>query len=136
MLIEHPQSVAIVALQDGELVTVVQTRRGAPERTVELPSGKLEPGETPAEAALRELAEECALAASEWREVGGFWAVPAYSTEFVHVFEAVGVGAAPEPPGGDDDEDIEVRLVPVERVLGELSDAVSIAAFSLWQAAT
>ncbi len=37
---------------------------------------------------MRELAEECALVAADWREVGGFWAVPAYSTEFVHVFEA------------------------------------------------
>ncbi len=134
MLIEHPRSVAIVAFQDGALVAVVQTRRGAPEPTVELPSGKLEPGETPAEAAMRELAEECGLAAASWREVGGFWAVPAYSTEFVHVFEAVGVAPALEPPAGDDDEDIEVRLVPVERALAELSDAVSIAAFSLWQA--
>lgn len=134
MLIEHPESVAIVAFRDGALVAVVQTRRGSPERTVELPSGKLEPGETPAEAAVRELAEECALAAAEWREVGGFWAVPAYSTEFVHVFEAIGVAAAPEPVAGDDDEDIEVRLVPAERALDELSDAVSIAAYAVWQA--
>ncbi len=134
MLIEHPDSVAIVALRDGALVTVVQARPGSPEPTVELPSGKLEPGETPVEAAVRELAEECALAASEWREVGSFWAVPAYSTEFVHVFEASELAPLAEPVALDDDEDIEVRLIPVEDALGELSDAVSIAALALWQA--
>ncbi len=134
MLVEHPESVAIVAFRDGALVTVLQMRPGSPERTVELPSGKLEPGETPFEAAVRELAEECALVAADWREAGGFWAVPAYSTEYVHVFEAGGVEPAPEPLAPDDDEDIEVRLVPAEHALDELSDAVSIAAFAVWQA--
>lgn len=134
MLVEHPESVAIVAFRDGALVTVLQARPGSPELTVELPSGKLEPGETPFEAAVRELAEECALVAADWREVGGFWAVPAYSTEFVHVFEASGLMPAPDPLAPDDDEDIEVRLVPAEQALGELSDAVSIAAYAVWQA--
>jgi ADP-ribose pyrophosphatase len=134
MLYEHPQSVAIVAVSDGALVTVCQTRRGAQGRTVELPSGKLEPGETPAEAAVRELAEECSLVATAWREVGSFWAVPAYSTEYVHVFEAAGVAPATALAGLDDDEDIDVRLIPLERALTELSDAVSIAALALWQA--
>ena len=83
---------------------------------------------------MRELAEECALVAADWREVGGFWAVPAYSTEFVHVFEAGGLEPTPEPVAADDDEDIEVRLVPAERALDELSDAVSIAAYAVWQA--
>ncbi len=136
MLVEHPESVAIVAVSDGALVAVSQTRRGAEGRTVELPSGKLEPGETPAEAAVRELAEECSLVASGWREVGSFWAVPAYSTEYVHVFEATGVGPGTALLGLDDDEDIDVRLVPLEDALTELSDAVSIAALALWRAAS
>ncbi len=136
MLVEHPESVAIVAVSDGALVAVSQTRRGAEGRTVELPSGKLEPGETPAEAAVRELAEECSLVASAWRELGSFWAVPAYSTEYVHVFEATGVGPGTALLGLDDDEDIDVRLVPLEDALTELSDAVSIAALALWRASS
>ena len=135
MLVEHPDSVAIVAVSDGMLVAVTQSRLGAPERTVEVPSGKVEPQETPADAAARELAEECGLVASSWRELGSFWAVPAYSTEHVHVFEATGVTSAAAPGGMDDDEDIEVLLVPLERALEELSDAVSIAALAVWQAA-
>jgi ADP-ribose pyrophosphatase len=132
VLIQHPESVAIVALVDGELVTVRQPRAGASELTLELPSGKLEPGETALEAAGRELAEECALAAAGWRELGTFWAVPAYSTELVHVVEAVGpladtVGAP------DEDEELEVERIPVEQALDLLSDAVSLAALALWR---
>jgi ADP-ribose pyrophosphatase len=134
MLVEHPHSVAILAVQDGALVTVTQIRPGSNGPTLELPSGKLEPGETPAEAAVRELAEECLLAASEWRDLGGFWAVPAYSTEYVHVFEASGLGPADDVLALDEDEDLEVRLVPLDDALRELSDAVSVAALALWQA--
>ena len=133
MLIEHPNSVAIVARDGDELVLVRQARRGAPEPTLELPSGKVEPGESPAEAAVRELAEECGLAAAEWEELGAFWAVPAYSTERVHVFAARGLSDA-DPALADPDEAIWVERAPADEALRVLSDAVSIAAFAFWQA--
>ena len=135
MFVQHPESVAIVALVDGELLAVRQPRPGAPEATLELPSGKLEPGETALEAAGRELAEECGAAASGWREVGTFWAVPAYSTELVHVVEALGpLADAVGTP--DDDEELEVERIPVDRALDLLSDAVSLAALALWRSRT
>src|SRR3989304_4189914 len=52
-LVEHPGSVVVVALDADELVAVRQTRPGARGQTLELPSGKLGPGETPAQAAGR-----------------------------------------------------------------------------------
>jgi 8-oxo-dGTP pyrophosphatase MutT (NUDIX family) len=132
-LIEHPPSVVIVAVDGDELVLVRQKRPGAAgERTLELPSGKIEPGETPHEAAARELAEECGLAAREWRELGTFWCAPAYSTELVHVFEANGLGAA-GPAELDDDEDVEVERRALDDRLDGLSDAASIAALALWR---
>jgi ADP-ribose pyrophosphatase len=131
-LVEHPPSVAIVAVDGDELVLVRQTRPGASERTLELPSGKLEPGETPRDAAARELAEECGLGASSYHEVGSFWAVPAYSTEYVHVFEATGLTSVP-PAGMDHDEDVEVERVALSQALEAVSDAVSVAALALWQ---
>jgi 8-oxo-dGTP pyrophosphatase MutT (NUDIX family) len=130
-LIEHPPSVALVVSEGEELVLVRQTRPGSRSRTLELPSGKIEEGETPRDAASRELAEECALAARELRELGTFWAVPAYSTELVHVFAASGVSAA-DPAHADEDEDIDVERLPVARALTQLDDAVSIAALALW----
>jgi ADP-ribose pyrophosphatase len=129
-LVEHPDSVVIVAVEADQLVCVRQTRPGSRGATLELPSGKLEPGETALEAATRELAEECRLGADEWQELGAFWAVPAYSTEFVHVYAAAGLWAA----GGstlDEDEDVEVERVSLVGALARLSDAVSVAALAL-----
>jgi len=130
-LIQHPPSVVLVAVESGELVLVRQSRPGSNSRTLELPSGKLENGETPVEAAARELAEECGLAAEQLSEIGTFWAAPGYSTELVHVFEAAGLGEA-DPAELDDDEDIEVKRLPLAGALKELDDAASIASLALW----
>jgi ADP-ribose pyrophosphatase len=130
-LVQHPDSVAIVAVEGDQLVCVRQTRPGSDGTTLELPSGKLEPGETPDDAAVRELAEECGLGADEWERLGEFWAVPGYSTEFVHVYRAGGL----TPAAGaslDEDEDVEVERIPLVGGLERLSDAVSVAALALW----
>lgn len=129
-VIEHPDSVVIVPVDGDELVLVRQTRAAVGATTLELPSGKIEPGETPAEAARRELAEECGLAARAWHELGSFWASPAYSTEYVHVWEARDLFAA-DPAELDEDEDVEVERHALTR-LSDLSEAGSIAALALW----
>jgi len=130
-VLRRQDSVCIVAVDGGLLVVVRQTRAGPSERTLELPAGSIEEGETPAEAAARELAEECGLAAAAWRELGSFWAAPDYSTEHVHAFEAteladVGIGEREE---GDD---LVMERLPLRGVLTELSDANSLAALALW----
>lgn len=130
MLVRHPESVAIVAAEREEVVVVTQPRAGAAAPTVELPAGKLEEGEEPAAAAVRELREECSLAATSWLALGSFWAVPAYSTERVHAFLATGLSPAAGQP--DADERITVRRLAVVELPGALSDAISIAAWALW----
>ena len=130
-LIEHSETVIVVAVEDDEIVLVRQSRPGADGTTLELPAGCLEEGETPEEAAVRELEEECGLAAGSWRRLGSFWAAPAYSTELVHVFEAtelLEIGS----PGLDEDEDLVSERLPLKGVLGELSDAGSLGALALW----
>ena len=134
-LVRHPESVTIVPVDGDEIVLVSQTRRGAGKRILELPAGTIEPGERPAEAARRELAEECGLAAASWRELGSFWAVPAYSTEFVHVFEATDLSAVPSLHL-DEDEDIEVERVAAGEAQQMLADAGSLAALALWASTT
>jgi 8-oxo-dGTP pyrophosphatase MutT (NUDIX family) len=130
-LIEHPPTVGLVVVDGDDIVLVRQTRPGSRSRTLELPSGKLEDGETPEQAAARELAEECGLSASQLRELGTFWAAPAYSTELIHVFEATGLTPA-DAAALDEDEDIEVERLPLASALERLDDACSIAALALW----
>jgi ADP-ribose pyrophosphatase len=131
VVLEHPDSVSIVAVDGEQLVLVRQTRAGAGGRTLELPAGTIEEGESPEECAARELVEECGLTAASWRKLGEFWAAPDYSTEYVHVFEArelvdVGIGEREE---GDD---LVVERRALRGVIGELSDANSLAALTLW----
>jgi ADP-ribose pyrophosphatase len=133
VLIQHAESVAIVAVAGEELVVVRQHRAGSNEITVELPSGKLETDEGPDAAVQRELAEECGLTARTWRRIGAFWAVPAYSTEYVHFYEALGLEPALGQFDLDPDEDVEAGRVPLAQALDHLSDAVSIAALALWR---
>lgn len=130
MLIRHPESVAIVAVDGDEVVLVRQRRPGAKGRTLELPAGTLEPGETPEAAARRELAEECGLTAQSWLTLGAFWVAPAYSTELAHIVEARGL--EPTDRKLDADEDIVVERRPLRNLDRLLSDATSIAALALW----
>jgi ADP-ribose pyrophosphatase len=130
-VLHRPDSVSIVAVDGARIVVVRQTRAGADGRTLELPAGSIEDGETPEECAARELVEECGLAATSWRKLGEFWAAPDYATEYVHAFEAteltdVGIGEREE---GDD---LVTERLPLRGVMAELSDANSLAALALW----
>jgi ADP-ribose pyrophosphatase len=57
---------------EGELVAVTHYRHGFRGTVLSLPSGFIEPDETPAEAARRELIEETGFAADDWCELGTF----------------------------------------------------------------
>ena len=129
-MIEHPPSVVLVVTDGGELILVRQYRPGAELEVLELPAGAIEAGESPTEAADRELAEECGLAVDGWTEIGQYWAAPEYSTEFVRVLAGTVSGEAAAE--ADADEDIAVERMQPERALGVLEDAGSVAALGLW----
>ncbi len=133
-VIQHPPSVTLIAVVDGDVLLVRQQRPGAPETMLELPAGTLHEGETPEQAALRELREECGWTADAIRDVGSFWAAPAYSTELVHVAEALAPRPHPDGASPDDDEQIELDRRPLADLPRCLTDAVSIAAFALCDA--
>ncbi|MGI8572946.1 MAG: NUDIX hydrolase [Solirubrobacteraceae bacterium] len=130
MLVEHPRSVVIVAVAYGTIVVVEQHRPGSNGPTVELPAGCMEEGEDGLACAKRELAEECSLGAARWRSLGSFWAAPAYSTEYVEVFEACELFTSRGVP--DPDEELTAGTLPLSELPGALSDATSLAAFALW----
>jgi len=96
-VVEHPGAVAIAVQDDeGRLLLVRQMREAAGEELWEIPAGKLEPGESPQEAARRELFEETGLRAKRLVPLGAIYPTPGYSNELIHLFLAQGVAGRPQ----------------------------------------
>jgi ADP-ribose pyrophosphatase len=90
--IDHPGAVAILPILDsGEIVFERQYRYPLRAEMIEIPAGKIDPGETPLETAKRELLEETGYSASQWRHLMTFHPVIAYSTERIEIFIARGL---------------------------------------------
>jgi ADP-ribose pyrophosphatase len=129
LVVEHPGAVAIAAVTEaGELVLVRQYRHAAREVLLELPAGRLEPGETPLAAAQRELAEETGNRAGRWRALSTFLTAPGFCSERIHLFEARELNTVPR--NLDPDEDLEVVTLPPEQVLEVARDAKTLLAAS------
>lgn len=126
-VVEHPGAVAIAPVtEDGELLLVRQYRHAARGLVVELPAGRMEPGEAPLDTARRELAEETGHSARRWRELVTFLPAPGFSSERIHLFEARELEPVPARP--DEDEDLEVLRLPPERVLEVARDGKTLLA--------
>jgi ADP-ribose pyrophosphatase len=129
-IVAHPGSVAIVAIDREDRVTLVrQFREAARKALVEIPAGKIDEGEEPLATAKRELEEETGQRGGEWNEVGAFWTTPGFCNERMTLFVADGVDADGQT-NPDDDEDIEIVRWPVSQIesrLGEIEDAKTLA---------
>jgi len=115
-VVEHPGGVCVAAMTDtGELLFVRQFRYPHGEVLLELPAGKLEPGEPPLPAARRELAEETGAAAARWRGLGLFYPTPGYCGERLYLYYATGLTfSAPHP---DEEEFLQCERVPLDRAV-------------------
>ena len=129
-IVIHPGAVCVVArLDDGNVLLVRQYRHAAGQELLEICAGGLNPGEDPAEAAIRELEEETGYRAAKMAERARFWTTPGFTTEFMYLYEATGLVKTQTSP--DEDESIEVEIVsPQEALLmiddGRIQDAKSI----------
>ena len=122
----------MLALDDQERVLVVsQFRYPYGEVLRELPAGKLEYGEDPAQAAIRELREETGAVAGTFQPLGELYPSPGYCGEIIRMYLARDLSFGDTDP--DEDEFLGLERVPfsqlVEQVLsGEIKDAKTIAA--------
>lgn len=121
--VAHTGAAAVVALDDaGRVLLIQQYRHPIRHRDWEIPAGLLDvPGEPPAQAARRELAEEADMTAGRWTPLVSVFTTPGGSDEVVHIFLAEQLAPAETAFSREAEEaDIRVEWVP----LGDVVDAV------------
>ena len=130
-VVDHPGGVCILALDDeNRALLVSQFRYPYKEVVREVPAGKLEYGEDPREAAIRELAEETGATAGEFRSLGELYPSPGYCGEIIRMYLARDLTFGETHL--DKDEFLNLERIPfgqlVEQVVsGEIKDAKTIA---------
>jgi 8-oxo-dGTP pyrophosphatase MutT (NUDIX family) len=111
-VIGAPSWAGVLAVTESdEVVLVRQYRHGIAGESLELPAGVIEAGESPLEAAQRELVEETGYAAERWEPIASVATEPSRHTVRAHFFCALGARPiADRTP--DASEEIELVLVP------------------------
>ena len=134
-LVDHPGAAAIVPLDaDGNVLLVRQYRHATGgEWLLEIPAGKLEPGEDPALGAARECEEETGFRPGELVPLGGIWTTPGFTNEWIHLFLARDLAAGRQDL--QEDEALSVERLPLGEALGlalagGIDDGKSIAALA------
>jgi len=88
----HPGAVMVLAFVDERTVLLErQFRYPKGRHFIELPAGRLEPGEEPLATARRELIEECGYEASEWSAIATLDPCIGYSNEVIYLYAARGL---------------------------------------------
>ena len=120
-IIRHKGAAGIVAHDDTHVWLVRQPREaiGDPD-FLEIPAGRLDhEGESPLQAAQRELAEEIGKAASRWERITRYVSSAGISDEVVHVFHATGLSDRSAESG--EHERIEIVRWPLDDIDGALA---------------
>ncbi len=130
-IVEHKDCVAVVVLDHKDNVILVkQYRKAVGKQLLEIPAGGIDDGEQPIEAVKRELQEEIGYLPNKIDKLGGFYASPGYSTEYLHLYLATYL--VESRLEAEDTDEIEIVKVPLSRIQGliasgEICDAKSIA---------
>jgi ADP-ribose pyrophosphatase len=130
-IVEHRDSVGIVPVSGSDVILITQYRHAAGKVLLEIPAGKIEKGETPRQAAAREMVEEISCF-GKLTPLLKWYLAPGYSTELMHVFVATNLRKIKRGPL-DDDENIRIRKMKLSAAIkkclsGEIQDSKTVAA--------
>ncbi len=126
-IVRHPGAVCVVPItDDGEVIMVRQFRYAFGEVLLEVPAGKLEPGEDPLCAAMRELEEETGTVAKSVEHIGELYTTVAIFDEKIQMYLATGLTYKNAHP--DEGEFLEVEKIPLDTLVemvmnGEIKDS-------------
>ena len=126
-IVRHPGAVCVIPVTDkGDVIMVKQYRYAFERVMLEIPAGKLEPGEDPFEAVKRELEEESGAVAKNIEYMGEIFTTVAIFDEKIHAYLATGLEFKNAHP--DEDEFLEVEKIPLSTLVnmvmnGEIRDA-------------
>lgn len=130
-VVDHPGGVCVLALDEENRALLVSQFRYPYEKVLrEVPAGKLEYGEDPARAAIRELEEETGAVAGEFRSLGELYPSPGYCGEVIRMYLARDLTFGETHL--DKDEFLNLERIPFDRLVeqvlsGEIRDAKTIA---------
>jgi len=132
-IVEHSPSVGLIPVVDGaSILFVTQYRHAAGRTLLEIPAGKIEKGESPKQAALREMREEIGYT-GRLSPLMQWYLAPGYDTELMYVFVATDLRKIDKKENLDDDENIKVKRMNLTTAIekcvnGEIEDCKTIAA--------
>ena len=111
-VVRHPGAVCVIPItDDGNVVFVNQFRYALDRVTLEVPAGKLEKGEDPMEAALRELSEETGISAGRIEPLGALYTSPALIDEIIYMYIATELSQGEQHL--DEDEFVNAVKIPL-----------------------
>ena len=120
-VVEHSGGVGVLPVdENGNAWCVRQYRYAFGAHLLEMPAGKLEPGEKPIECAVRELSEETGFTAAEYTFLGKLYPSPGYCRETLYIYLATGLtrGEAHLDKG----EFLDVETYPLETLYQMVMD--------------
>lgn len=120
-IVRHPGAVCVIPVtKDMDVVTVKQYRYAFEQIMLEIPAGKLEPGENPLEAVKRELEEESGVVAKKIEYLGEIFTTVAIFDEKIHLYLATELEFKDAHP--DEDEFLEVETIPLSELYNMVMD--------------
>lgn len=134
-VVRHNGSVVILAVdtkkkkKDPGILLIRQYRHAANKFLLELPAGRIEPGEKLIPAAKRELIEETGYRAKKWSKYVTYYASPGFVSEAMNILVAEDLKLGEATP--EEDEKIEILMTPLSKVVemihkGEIEDGKTL----------